>query len=319
MNILLSTIGRRNYLAQYFKEVGGDVKVFGTSNSQYTVGFNKCDKSFILPSIKGENYVPQLLDICKKNNVDAVLSLFDQDIEILSNYKDDFSSIGCVPIIAPKETSKICFDKYETFLFCKENQIGTPKTYLSYSNFEADLDSGNVSFPVVVKPRYGFGSANIFIAENRDKCEFFFMNFDHMIIQEFCKGIEHSFDMLFNLQGEHIRSYCKKKIQMRAGETDKAVTVFDHKLLSFSKKLGSIIKHVGPCDFDFFYDQENEPKILEINPRFGGGYPISHRVGADFPKLICDLVSGKELDFKLIEYQRDVLMMKEIEFYFNEL
>ena len=175
MNVFLSTIGRRGYIADYFKNnLKSSDKVFGSSdrhsvNLELTPGFMNCDQYFIVPSIKDDEYVNTLLHICKTNNVNVLVPLYDYDSYILSFEQDAFKQCGILLIISSQRVNTIAFDKYETYCFLVANGFNSPKTALSLAEFE----QMEMSFPVIVKPRFGFGSKGVFQAKNKNELNFF--------------------------------------------------------------------------------------------------------------------------------------------------
>lgn len=319
MNILFSTVGRRGYIIDYFRKhlnktehtlVASSDR--DNSKQEYTSGFFYCDKSYIVPSIKNEEeYVNRLLDICKIEKIDALLSFYDLDSFVLSKYLKEFKSIGVQPIISSFEVNQISFDKLETYKFLKNNNFNTP---LTLSAKEA-LSASKISFPVVVKSRFGFGSNFVHIAKNKNEM-IFFINYnpkEELIVQEFLKGDEYSFDICNDLDGKTITSVVKKKIKMRAGETDQGYAIKDKSLLDTAYMLGNKLKHIGPIDVDFFIVND-KPFILEINPRFGGGYPITHLAGVDFPLLIIKMINNTlETNYEQYQdYKEGNVMIKDI-------
>ncbi len=319
MNILFCTVGRRGYIVDYFREhLSADSKLIGTSdrndcNTEFTSGFSHCDKSYIVPSIKEErNYINELLNICKKENIDILFSFYDYDTYILSKYLKEFEAIGVKPVISSHEVNTICFDKIETYKFLKSQGFKTPWTMTSDEVFQKEIPS----YPVIVKPRFGFGSNAISFAKNRSEVDFFLKYNDNedMIVQEFIEGSEYSFDILNDFRGRTITAVVKRKMKMRSGETDQGYAIRDDRLSECGMKLGSKLGHTGPLDVDFFI-KDNEPYILELNPRFGGGYPITYLAGMDFPKIIIDIVTG-ELDFsdykKYLDYKEGIVMIKDM-------
>ena len=319
MNILFSTVGRRGYIIDYFREQlpKGSVLI-GTSdrndcNSEFTSGFSHCDKSYIVPSIKNEReYIDKLLDICKNDKVDMLLSFYDYDTYILSQYLDDFRDIGVKPVISSRQVNTIAFDKIETFNFLTEKGFFTPWTMKA-----EDVEKKEIpSYPVIIKPRFGFGSNAISLAHDKDEVDFFlkYYNNEEMMVQEFIEGAEYSFDILNDFHGKTVTAVVKRKMKMRSGETDQGYALRDRGLAEWGMKLGEKLAHVGPLDVDFFI-KDDKPYILELNPRFGGGYPITHLAGIDFPKILIDLVNGK-LDVseyeKYRDYKEGIVMIKDM-------
>ena len=311
MKILYSCVGRRSYIIDYFKEDAQDELItIGTSHTEFTPAFHSCDINYLVPPIKDKGYVQSLLDLCSKIKPNAILSFFDQDIDRLSNHLNDFRELQVVPIISSKRVSDVSFDKYETVKFLKNNDFRSPITFIDLKKAESAIESGELDYPLFVKPRFGFASKNIFIANNLEQLRLFYHYDNDMLIQEFLSGEEYSFDILNNLEGDVISVIVKKKLAMRAGETDQAITVKSDAMLDFGTKLGQALGHVGPLDVDFFWDGRNIT-VLELNPRFGGGYPSSHIAGANFPGKIMRLIKGEKLVPDIGDYQEGVIMMKQ--------
>lgn len=312
MNILISSIGRRSYIADYFRAVSPDtINVIGTTdrhslNSEFTVGLLSCDHRYIVPSIQSTNYINALLDICKKKKVALICSLFDQDCHALSNHLEKFRGIGVVPFLPDKNVSDICFDKLQTVQFLKDIGIGSPLTYSSIDAFKAS----RVDYPVVVKPRYGFASLNMFFVNNDSELVGCFDHNTHLI-QELLPGTEYGFDILNDLNGKVLSCVIKRKLKMRAGETDQAITVKDKRLIDLAVYIGESLGHTGPLDVDVFVSPE-KVSVLEFNPRFGGGYPLSHAAGGRFPELLIEMAKGKQPKSIVGSYQADIVMMKDI-------
>ena len=326
MNILFSTVGRRGYIVDYFrKHLSESSKLIGTSdrndcNTEFTSGFFHCDKSYIVPSIKEERkYIDALLTICKKEKVDMLFSFYDYDAYVLSQYLKEFDAIGVKPVISSHQINTICFDKIETHRFLKSQGFKTPWAITSDDVAKTEISS----YPVIVKPRFGFGSNAINIANNRSEVEFFLNYYakEDMIVQEFIEGPEYSFDVLNDFNGQTVTAVVKRKIKMRAGETDQGYAIKDTRLAECAMKLGSKLGHTGPLDVDFFI-KDNEPYILELNPRFGGAYPITYLAGVDFPKILIDLFNG-ELEpsayEKYHDYNEGIVMIKDIAFLHDTL
>lgn len=319
MNILFSTVGRRGYIVDYFREhLPKDSVLIGTSDrndctTEYTSGFSHCDKSYIVPSIKNESeYIEKLLDICKTEKVDIILSFYDYDTYILSQYIDKFKAIDVKPVISSREVNTIAFDKIETFKFLTAEGFYTPWTMTADEAKEKEIPS----YPVIVKPRFGFGSNAISFAHNKEEVDFFLKYYDNedMMVQEFIEGDEYSFDILNDFDGKAVTAVVKKKMKMRSGETDQGYAIKSEKYRDCALKLGNRLGHTGPLDVDFFI-RDGNPYILELNPRFGGGYPATHLSGLNFPKLLIDIVNDdlKPSDYALHrDYEEGNAMVKDM-------
>lgn len=331
MNILLTSVGRRAYMVKYFKEVlQGNGEVHVCNSDDKTVAFHYADKSVISPLIYDDNYLPFLLNYCKENKIDILISLFDIDLLVLAKNKDKFAEIGTKVIVSEPELIEICNDKWKTYLFLKENGFKTPKTYISLQKVLLALDSGELSYPIIVKPRFGCGSIAMSIAEDEMALLYFFRRNtravtrsylkyesasvpqdEQILYQECLKGQEYGADIINDLKGNLRNVIVKKKLAMRAGETDIAQTVDDPVISDEVTRLGKLTKHIGNMDCDVFM-VDGEPYILEMNARFGGGYPFSHIAGCNLPKALVDWCNGKEIDSDLLKCKTDTTAFKEL-------
>jgi carbamoyl-phosphate synthase large subunit len=313
VNLLFSCVGRRGYIAEWFREhlLPGE-RILGTSNTEWTPGFHACDAAFLVPDIASEAYVPALLELCRKEGVSALLSFFDPDVDVLSRQRERFREIGVVPVLPDARVSAIGFDKLATARFLREHDLPTPETFADLAAARAALREGRIGFPVVVKARFGFASKDLFFARDDAELGAFFARAPAMLVQEHCRGEEHSLDVLNDLDGRRVVSVVvKRKVLMRAGETDQAVTVEHPAALALGERLGRALGHVGPLDVDLFADGD-ALAILELNPRFGGAYAVSHLAGADFPRKILDLLRGRPVPSDVGSgYRPGVRMMKD--------
>ena len=313
MNILLTSVGRRGYLVRYFKEALGSAgQVWGGDNSPHSPAFVYCDGTAVLPRVRKDHYPQALLDICQKNNIDIVIPLIDPELEILSSCQQQFLNAGVMLLVSPPETIEMASDKYQTYQFAKENGLGVPQTFIDLALATDQLAAGALSFPLIVKPRKGSASVDITICHDKLHLEAAFEVTAEPMIQEVLKGIEYGYDLFGDANFKSISVYCKEKLAMRAGETDKAVSTADPVLIEFGRKLLENMKLLGPADVDVIVDKDG-PKLLEINPRFGGGYPCSHIAGADFCKKIIAMRNGESLTPDIGSCPDGVVMLKQDE------
>ncbi len=331
MNVLLTSVGRRAYMVKYFKEVLGDSGQVHVCNSDdKTVAFHYADKSVISPLIYDDNYIPFLLDYCKENKIDILLSLFDIDLMVLARNKENFAAIGTRVIVSEPELIEICNDKWKTYLFLKENGFNVPKTYLSLQQVLRAVDSGEISYPIIVKPRFGCGSIAMSIAEDEMALLYYFrrntrtisrsylkyesatVSSDEQIIYQEClKGQEYGADIINDLNGNYQNAIIKKKIAMRAGETDIAKLVDEPVIKNECERLGRITGHIANMDCDVFL-VDGKPYVLEMNARFGGGYPFSHMGGCNLPKALIEWCSGASVPKERLTADTGVVAYKEL-------
>ncbi len=314
MNILLTCAGRRNYLVRYFQEaLGGRGEVYAADSSTEAASLQEADKGFIVPAITHANYCDNIIAICQKYQVRLLISLNDLELSLLARQRERFLDAGTIPIISSPEVIDICFDKWLSLQFLKDNNLRLPKTYLSLAEAQQGLSEGNLVFPLVVKPRWGTASIGIEYPEDDEELELAYRlvkrrigktiladasatDFERSIlIQERLHGQEYGMDVINDLDGHYVTTFVKRKLVMRAGETDRAITVKNEQLEHLGRVIGQKLKHVGNLDCDVFMNEEG-CYVLEMNPRFGGGYPFSHTAGANLPAMLIAWVNHETPD-----------------------
>lgn len=311
LNILILSCGTRNKIVQYFKkELSGKGYVIATDSSRFAPALYEADKYFIVPKVNEPGYLDTILSICKKNNIKAVLSLIDPELTLLAEYKQAFLDMGVSPIVSDASTNEICFDKYKMFEFLVWNEFKTVNSYIDKENFYKDVVAGIINYPVFVKPVKGSASINISKVTSKEEVEMLFSKFDNLMIQEFMDGTEYGADVYIDLiSGEPVSIFLKEKIKMRAGETDKSVSIKEENLFELIKSFVKTAGYKGIIDIDIF-KVDSEYYISEVNPRFGGGYPHAYESGVNVPEMIINNVSGNENRIKIGQYQEGIHMMK---------
>lgn len=320
MNILITSVGRRTYMVDYFKSAVGENGRVYAANSELTYAMKKADGCFITPYIYDINYIKSLIEYCLEKKINAIISLFDIDLPILSKNKKIFNDNNITLLISDYQFTKLCNDKWATYHFLKENKFMTPVSFISLDKCKISVIEKEIDYPIIIKPRWGMGSIGVYEADNEQELDIFYKktkqsilrsylkfesnsNIDSsVILQEKINGIEHGIDVLNDLNGNYIGCVPKVKIAMRAGETDIAKTIHNKKLINLAKDLASKTRHSLNLDVDCFIN-ENEIFILEMNPRFGGQYPFSHASGVNYPKVIIDLLAGNNIDKEDIRFK----------------
>lgn len=314
-NILILSAGTRNKVVQYFKKaLSGKGLVIATDCSNLAPAIYDADKYYIVPRMTDDGYLDVILDICKNEKISGVLSLIDPELSLLANNVDKFESVGTRVIGSSYELCERSLDKYEMYKWLVENGYKCAKSYMDKDEFFADLDNETAKFPVFVKPARGSASISISKVTDRETVDLLFAHEDGLMIQEFLDGQEIGADVYIDMiTGEVVSIFTKKKIKMRAGETDKAVSFKDEKLFELIKEFVIRAGYRGQIDIDIF-DINGEYYISEVNPRFGGGYPHAYESGSDHMSLIVNNLEGKANDCVIGNYRENTYMMK-----YNEL
>lgn len=309
MNILILSAGTRNKIIQYFKSTI-DGKVIATDCQSIAPAIYDADKYYIVPRITEPGYIDIILDICKKEEINAVLSLIDPELSLLAANKEKFGKAGITVIGSSYELCEMALDKMQMYHWLVEHHYLCAKSYDNKEAFYRDLDKGEISFPVFVKPIRGSASIAISKAEDRDTIEFLFRHNDGLMIQEYLKGQEIGADVYIDMiSGEVVSIFTKKKLLMRAGETDKSVSFKDEMLFDLIERFVSDTGYRGQIDIDLFI-RDGEYYINEVNPRFGGGYPHAFACGCNHMRLIENNVNGIVNKKNTGAYECGVCMMK---------
>lgn len=319
INILILSAGTRNKIVQYFKKnLSGNGRVIATDMSTIAPAIYEADKYYIVPRITEPGYIDIILDICKKENISGVLSLIDPELSLLAENEDKFKAVGTTVIGSSYELCERALDKMQMFEWLRSHGYNCAKSYVDKNEFFADVKTGKANYPVFVKPVRGSASMAISKVFDNETVDLLFNHSDNLMIQEYLDGQEIGADCYIDLlSGELVSVFTKKKIVMRAGETDKSVSFKDEKLFELIKKFVNESGWRGQIDIDIF-EINGEYYISEVNPRFGGGYPHAYECGADHMKLIVNNLNGIVNSDVIGNYKENVYMMKYNEIMIKE-
>lgn len=310
-NILFCSVGRRARLLMDFREsIKGSGKLIATDLSSVAPALFFADKTYLVPRITDEGYFDRILEICKENDIKAITTLIDPEIEILASHREELVAKGILPLCPADWTAKLCFNKYEMFKHLRSKGVRTVLTYNSIESFREGLDKGEISFPVFMKPISGSGSVGIGKADNMEEVMDRWNNggFTY-IIQELMTGGDCDADVYVDcISHKPVAIFSKRKIESRIGGASKTISYKDQKLFDFVEEVCSVLELNGPCDMDFFI-KDGEYYLSEINPRFGGAYLHAYGAGVDFIKMILTNMEGKENQSIIGQYDEDVIMM----------
>ena len=311
MNILILSAGTRNKIVQYFvKTLNGTGKVIATDMSNLAPAIYEADKYYIVPKMTAPEYLDVVLDICKKEEITGVLSLIDPELSLLAENREKFEAIGTTVIGSSYMLCEMSLDKFQMYSWLETHGYRCAKSYMDKDAFFADVDAGVITYPVFVKPARGSASISISKVYDRETVELLFAHEDGLMIQEFLDGQEIGADVYIDMVSHEVVSiFTKKKLKMRAGETDKAVSFQDEKLFALIERFVKDAGYNGQIDIDIF-DVNSEYYISEVNPRFGGGYPHAFESGADHMKLIVNNLEGNANECVIGQYENGTYMMK---------
>ena len=311
MNILILSCGTRNKVVQYFKKaVGTQGIVVATDMSPNAPALYDADKHYIVPRMSAPGYIDVIFDICKKEKITGVLSLIDPELSLLAKHADDFAALGVTVIGSSYDLCEMSLDKMQMFRYLTEHGYRCAKSYVSKEQFYEDVAAGVIGYPVFVKPVQGSASISISKVYDQETVELLFAHSDNLMIQQFLDGQEIGADVYIDMiSGEVVSIFTKKKLVMRAGETDKGVSFKDEKLFTLIERFVKECGFRGQIDIDIF-EIGGDYYISEVNPRFGGGYPHAYECGCDHMTLICNNLRGVSNEKKIGTYEENLVMMK---------
>jgi len=308
-NVLLSCVGRRHYLAEYFRVENRRGRVIGTDMSVTAPALYACDGWRQVSSVFSSTYLEELIQVVREEGIGMVFSLNDLESGLLVRNRSRLEQETGATIYVPSpETLAICADKWETYRFAREIGVRAPATFLSMSEALEAVKRGEIEFPLIVKPRWGSASIGLSYVHKTEELSAAFASCraavantalsalaeeETVIIQEVISGPEYGVDLLYDKEERLLGFTAKRKLGMRAGETDKAITVPPDRFQPLVKKMTGALAHRGNLDCDFL-ERDGHLYLLELNPRFGGGYPFTHLAGANHVRMLLDDYEGRD-------------------------
>lgn len=311
MNFLILAAGTRNKIVQYFKKAfDGIGNVVATDASTLGPAIYDADKYYVVPPITAPGYIDVILDICKKEQIGGVLSLIDPELSLLAANRAKFEALGVTIIGSSYELCEMALDKMRMYEWLRAHGYNCARSWMKKEEFYSAVDAGEVSYPVFIKPYRGSASISVSKVYDKETVDLLFTHEDGLMVQEFLNGQEIGADVYIDLiSGEVVSIFTKKKIKMRAGETDKAVSFKDDKLFALIERFVLEAGYRGQIDIDIF-EIDDEYYISEVNPRFGGGYPHAYECGCDHMSMILNNLNGIENKKNIGAYEEGVYMMK---------
>lgn len=314
MNVLLTCAGRRSYEIAAFKQaVGSSGRVLACDADPNAPAIRMADEAFVVPRIDAPEYVDELLELCASHAIGLVVPAFEPELPILAARRADFEAIDTIVMVSSPDVIATCYDKVRTDAFLAGIGVRSPRSCASLEGALGALRNGELAFPVMIKPRFGVSSIGNHLADDEEELLFFVRQCRKQIaetflapsmaadpgtavlIQETLTGDEYGLDIVNDLDGRHACTFVKRKLRMRAGQTDRATTVADPRLEALGELIGRRLGHRGILDCDAFVDDDGI-SVIDLNPRFGGGYPFSHVAGADIPAALVAWAEGREPD-----------------------
>lgn len=296
INILFSSVGRRVELVNAFKEAKEELNIsgnlIGVDVDNLAPALNFVDEKYIVPKILSDEFIPSIIEICKKENINLIIPTLDTELLVYSQNKERIErESGAKVMVSDEKVIEIVRNKIKTYEFLRDNEFDVPKLVT-----ELDIENKNYKLPLFIKPLDGSSSMSNFKINTDEELNFFRNYVKNPIIQEFVDGDEYCVDVFTDLSGRLISVVPKLRIAHRGGEITKGKIVKDREIIKLARKLVEVLKPIGEINFDCI-KKDNEIKILEINGRFAGGAPISFKAGANSAKRLYEILMGKKIQY----------------------
>lgn len=294
VRILFTSVGRRVELVQAFRnaaeELGQGVKLYGTDISETAPALRFCDVQLTVCRISHPDYITMLLEICQRENIDVLIPTIDTDLLLLSQNADLFRKKGTRVLVSSYEFVSMCRDKRKTPLVFEKCGMQTPKVF-------TDVKEYNMDYPAFIKPLDGSSSVNTYKVNDFSELQEHAVQIKNYIVQPFIEGTEYTIDVFCDFAGSPVYITPRERLAVRSGEVLKTQIKQDRKMIEESKRIINTFKPIGAITIQLIRTQDERDFFIEINPRFGGGAPLSMKAGADAAKAVLMLVQGKQLSY----------------------
>ncbi|MCK4752333.1 MAG: ATP-grasp domain-containing protein [Planctomycetes bacterium] len=310
-NVLFTCIGRRVSLLNSFVQAAKQLKIntsfLGTDTTTLSPAFQLCDKSFLVEPITNSKYIEQLLSIVKNNKVKLLVPTIDWDLKLLAKNKSKFTAMGCHVLVSSMRVVDICQDKRKTYDFLTENGFDTPTTM----TVRTALAKKRLTWPCFLKPWDGSASRGTASVKNRKELLFYTKKIPNCIVQKFIEGDEYTCDVYVDFDMKVRCVVPRKRIEVRAGEVSKSQIVKNSQIMTETVRLVETLgAGPGVITIQLFLTKGHKVKFIEINPRFGGGVPLSIKAGANFPKWIIQELLGLKPTIRFGAFRDNLTMLR---------
>jgi carbamoyl-phosphate synthase large subunit len=285
------------------KMVNYPVKIISSDTNPISAGFYLSDAHEVLPEVENQSYTTRLFEIISKHNIGILMPSSGYDIYNFSRNKGNLLDRGAVAVVSDEDVMEKCRDKMETFTFLSQ-KFASPYTTVDPNKI--------IEFPLIAKPRFGKGSKGVMKIDNDDDLKYVQSKNDNLIFQEYLPGTEYTIDVLSDLEGEPIIAVPRIRLQTKAGISTIGKIVKDDSISETCKSIAKYLKIIGPCCIQMKETKDGILKVVEVNPRLGGGTIFTALAGANFPSMILDMVNGKKVEPPVISEITVVRYFEEI-------
>lgn len=294
MHILFTGAGRRIELLQAFRNaalvLNKNLKIYGADMAGTAPALSYCDYTRKVVAMKAPEYIDNLIQICSNDQIDLLIPTIDTDLLVLSENKKKFEAVGTKVMISKPEMIHICRDKNNTSQFFVDCGLHAPMPVNDWREYKG-------GYPAFIKPKDGSSSINAFKVDNIKELESYARQIEDYIVQPFVEGKEYTIDIFCNWDGKPISIVPRERLQVRAGEVLKTRIAMDSTMIEEAKALCKAFKPCGPMTVQLIRDEDGVDWFIEINPRFGGGAPLSMKAGARSAEAILKMLDGEQVEY----------------------
>ena len=298
--VLFTCAGQRVDIVDAFRLTGATT-VAADANA-LAPALYAADHHALVPRIEDAGYVPALRALVDEHGVELVVPLTDLDQLTLAESRDE---LGALVLLPDAETVERLGDKYLAHVLFEDQGIASPPTWLPNGV------PGDATFPLLVKARRGFGSRHIYRADDRAQLGFF-LGYTPVesIVQACLGGEEFSIDVFCDLDGRCLNAIPRTMIESKGGESIKGMTIRDERLIELARDVAEKLQLVGPANIQCFRERDGTHFVTDINPRFGGGFPLPLAAGGRYPELALALARGERPEPRLGEFREGIVMTR---------
>lgn len=318
VRLLFTCAGRRVELIQAFQRAAARLHLRSAlhvaDSEPYIAAACVAQRAHRVPLISSPGYVPALLEVVRKERIDLLIPLLDGELVPLSESREAFERLGCGVVISSPRVVRTCRDKLAMYGFLTRHGIDTPETWTRAEVLERKRHR----FPYFLKPRFGSASQGNRVLANRADLEAFVPRMADALIQEYVEGIEHTLDVYTGLDGVARCVVPRRRIEVRGGEVTKSLTVRHAGIIQTGVKVAQALAEcVGLITIQLMLTPRGRIRVLEVNPRFGGGVPLAIRAGADFPRWLLMEWLGRRPRIRLDQFRERLLMLRYHQSFFK--
>ena len=299
--VLFTCAGQRVDIVTAFRAAGATT--IATDVDQLAPALYHADRRALVPRVDDPGYVAALRDLVALHDVRLIVPLTDLDHLELARARDDLG--GAVVLVPGEEAIARCADKFLAHEFFESQGIGSPPTWLPGGIPD------DIRYPVLVKARRGFGSRHIYKAGDGRELEFFLgYTTAESMVQAVCRGTEFSVDVFNDLDGGCLAAIPRTMIESKGGESIKGMTIKDAELIEFGRRVSEALPIIGPANVQCFREPDGELQVTDVNPRFGGGFPLPTAAGSRYPELALALANGERPEPRFGDFREGVAMTR---------